>query len=99
MQWGNLLNRLNLHKYYLRDTFTFVGVYAERREGDVWWIQGRNEQGREMFGGGGMLTMGNCLTAIFLLSAFLIQTRARYEKKYLYLFQRKGYKVETNVDV
>ena len=58
----------------------------------------RKEQGPEMFGGGGMLTMGNCLTAIFLLSAVLVQTRARYEKIFLFISKIEGYKVETYVD-
>ena len=56
-------------------------------------METRKEQGPEMFGGRGMLTMG--LTAIFLLSLFLIQTRARYEE--IFVFISKGYKVETNV--
>ena len=51
-----------------------------------------------MFGGGGKLRMmGNCFPAIFLLSAFLIQTRARYEKIFIFISKRD--KVETNFDV
>ena len=38
------------------------------------------EQGPAMFGGGGNFTMPNCLVSILLLFAFLIQTRARYER-------------------
>ena len=76
----------------------FIHWKGERREGEVWWIQERKEQGPEMFGGGGMLTMGNCLTAIYLLSAVLIQTRARYERIFLFISKIEGYKVETYVD-
>ena len=58
-------------------------------------VDRRKEGTRTMFGGGGMLTMGNCLTAIFLLSAVLVQTRARYEKIFLFISKIEGYKEET----